>query len=307
MRKIAFMFPGQGAQYAGMGMKFYNEYRQSAEVYEMASDILKMDIKKLCFEENELLNKTEYTQIAMFVTEVAILKAVQLNGYKAEVGIGLSLGEYAALYESGAIQLEDACNVVRQRGIYMENEVPAGQGAMSAVIGMDTLKIEMILEKYPDVQIANYNCPGQVVISGMAEDVEKAGNEIKECGAKRVIKLNVSGPFHSALLKNAGIKLGMLLKDIELNDIQVPYVANYNAKYITDKRDVKGLLEKQVYSPVKFHQSIDMLIDDGIDTFVEIGPGKTLSGFVKKISKNKNAETNIVSISEPNDMDNLRL
>lgn len=307
MSKTAFMFPGQGAQYAGMGSNFYNEYRESAEVYDIASETLKMDIKKLCFEENDMLDKTEYTQIAMFVTEVAILKALYSKGYRSQVNIGLSLGEYAALYASGAINLEDACRIVRQRGIYMENEVPAGKGAMSAVVGMEIESVEKILDKYPGVQIANYNCPGQIVISGITEDVDIAGAELKEAGAKRVIRLNVSGPFHSQLLVKAGEKLGVLLKDVELGNINVPYIANYNAEYITDTKDVKDLLEKQVYSPVRFQQSVELMIKDGVDTFVEIGPGKTLSGFVKKINKNIGAEINIMNISEPEDLNNLNL
>lgn len=307
MGKTAFMFPGQGAQYTGMGRNFYNEYRESAEVYDIASETLKMDIKKLCFEENDMLDKTEYTQIAMFVTEVAILKALYSKGYRSQVNIGLSLGEYAALYASGAINLEDACRIVRQRGIYMENEVPAGKGAMSAVVGMEIESVEKILDNYPGVQIANYNCPGQIVISGITEDVDIAGAELKEAGAKRVIRLNVSGPFHSQLLVKAGEKLGVLLKDVELGSINVPYIANYSADYITDTKDVKELLEKQVYSPVRFQQSVELMIKDGVDTFVEIGPGKTLSGFVKKINKNIGAEINIMNISEPEDLDNLNL
>lgn len=307
MGKTAFMFPGQGAQYTGMGRNFYNEYRESAEVYDIASETLKMDIKKLCFEENDMLDKTEYTQIAMFVTEVAMLKALYSKGYRSQVNIGLSLGEYSALYASGAINLEDACRIVRQRGIYMENEVPAGKGAMSAVVGMEIESVEKILDNYPGVQIANYNCPGQIVISGITEDVDIAGAELKEAGAKRVIRLNVSGPFHSQLLVKAGEKLGVLLKDVELGSINVPYIANYSADYITDTKDVKELLEKQVYSPVRFQQSVELMIKDGVDTFVEIGPGKTLSGFVKKINKNIGAEINIMNISEPEDLDNLNL
>lgn len=307
MGKTAFMFPGQGAQYTGMGRNFYNEYRESAEVYDIASETLKMDIKKLCFEENDMLDKTEYTQIAMFVTEVAILKALYSKGYRSQVNIGLSLGEYAALYASGAINLEDACRIVRQRGIYMENEVPAGKGAMSAVVGMEIESVEKILDNYPGAQIANYNCPGQIVISGITEDVDIAGAELKEAGAKRVIRLNVSGPFHSQLLVKAGEKLGLLLKDVKLGSINVPYIANYSADYITDTKDVKELLEKQVYSPVRFQQSVELMIKDGVDTFVEIGPGKTLSGFVKKINKNIGAEINIMNISEPEDLNNLNL
>jgi len=286
MGKIAFMFPGQGAQYVGMGKDFYDQITVSKDAIQTASKVVGLDLEKLCFEENDDLNITEYTQIAMLTVEVAMLYALEEKGIKSDVNIGLSLGEYGALVASGVLSYEDACKVVRQRGIYMEKEVPAGQGAMSAVLGIDGSVIEDCIANIEgNVQIANYNCPGQIVISGDLKAVTEAGKALTEAGARRVIPLNVSGPFHSQLLKGAGDKLGTILDEVTINEIKLPYVANYSAKYVTDKNDVKELLKKQVYSSVKFEQSIKMLIEDGVDTFIEIGPGKTLSGFVKKISK----------------------
>jgi len=286
MGKIAFMFPGQGAQYVGMGKDFYDQITVSKNAFITASKVVGLDLEKLCFEENEDLNITEYTQIAMLTVEVAMLYALQEKGIKSDINIGLSLGEYGALVASGVLSFEDACKVVRQRGIYMEKEVPAGQGAMSAVLGLDGNVIADCISNIDgNVQIANYNCPGQIVISGDLQAVADAGKALAEVGARRVIPLNVSGPFHSQLLKGAGDKLGTILDEVTINDIKLPYVANYTAQYVKDKNDVKELLKKQVYSSVKFEQSIKMLIEDGVDTFIEIGPGKTLSGFVKKISK----------------------
>ena len=286
MGKIAFMFPGQGAQYVGMGKDFYDQITVSKDAIQTASKVVGLDLEKLCFEENADLNITEYTQIAMLTVEVAMLYALEEKGIKSDVNIGLSLGEYGALVASGVLSYEDACKVVRRRGIYMEKEVPAGQGAMSAVLGIDGSVIEDCIANIEgNVQIANYNCPGQIVISGDLKAVTEAGKALTEAGARRVIPLNVSGPFHSQLLKGAGDKLGTILDEVTINEIKLPYVANYSAKYVTDKNDVKELLKKQVYSSVKFEQSIKMLIEDGVDTFIEIGPGKTLSGFVKKISK----------------------
>ena len=286
MGKIAFMFPGQGAQYVGMGKDFYDQITVSKDAIQTASKVVGLDLEKLCFEENDDLNITEYTQIAMLTVEVAMLYALEEKGIKSDVNIGLSLGEYGALVASGVLSYEDACKVVRQRGIYMEKEVPAGQGAMSAVLGIDGSVIEDCIANIEgNVQIANYNCPGQIVISGDLKAVTEAGKALTEAGARRVIPLNVSGPFHSQLLKGAGDKLGTILVEVTINEIKLPYVANYSAKYVTDKNDVKELLKKQVYSSVKFEQSIKMLIEDGVDTFIEIGPGKTLSGFVKKIAR----------------------
>lgn len=304
MGKTVFMFPGQGAQYVGMGKDFFDQVEISKNTFETASQVVGLDLKKLCFEENNEINITEFTQIAMLTTEVAMLYALKEKGFQSDINIGLSLGEYGALVASGVLSFEDACKVVRQRGILMEKEVPAGQGAMSAVLGLDSTIIEECLSKINgSVQIANYNCPGQIVISGEKQAVADAGIALSEAGAKRVISLNVSGPFHSQLLKGAGDKLSTVLDEVSIQEIAVPYVANCTAQYVTDKSDVKDLLTKQVSSSVRFEQSIRLLIEDGADTFVEIGPGKTLTGFVKKISR----DVKVFNVEKVEDMDHLEI
>jgi [acyl-carrier-protein] S-malonyltransferase len=285
MSKIAFVFPGQGAQYTGMGKDFYEAFPVCREVFELASEVTGLDIAKLCFEENEKLNQTEYTQICMLTVEAAILKAVEEQGITSSVNAGLSLGEYGALVASKVMGLRDACKVVRSRGILMQNAVPTG-GAMAAVLAMEAPVIEEICGKTEGiVSIANYNCPGQIVITGEESAVDAACAALKEAGAKRTVKLNVSGPFHSMMLKEAGEKLGEVLADVELRDFTVPYITNVTADYVTGPEQVKDLLCRQVASSVRWQQSVERMIADGVDTFIEMGPGKTLSGFMRKIDR----------------------
>ena len=285
MSKIAFVFPGQGAQYTGMAKDFYEKFPVSREVFEKASKVSGLDIKTLCFEENENLNITEYTQIAMLTAEIAILRAVEEAGIHSQVNAGLSLGEYGALAASGVMREEDAFAIVRKRGILMQEAYPTG-GAMSAILGTDAELIEKICEETPGiVSIANYNCPGQIVITGEEKAVLTAGEALKAAGARRVIPLKVSGPFHCELLKEAGKKLGEELEKIEIQTFAIPYVTNVTAQYVTESDQVKNLLVKQVSSSVRWQQCVEQMINDGVDTFIEIGPGKTLTGFLKKINR----------------------
>lgn len=286
MSKIAFIFPGQGAQKCGMGKDFYEQSETAKEVYDTASRLLDIDMKALCFEENDKLDIAEYTQAALVTTCIAMAKVAEEKGLKADVAAGLSLGEYCAIWEAGGISYEDAITTVRKRGILMQEAVPAGEGAMAAVMGMTGEEIENVIEGMDGVSIANYNCPGQIVITGETKAVQAASEKLKESGAKRVIPLNVSGPFHSAMLAEAGEKLAEVLADVKLNLLEIPYVTNVTADYVEDIKDTKQLLAVQVASSVRWQQSMERLIADGVDTFVEIGPGRTLAGFMRKIDKN---------------------
>ena len=285
MGKTAFIFPGQGAQVCGMGQDFYENTETAKQVFDRASELLGFSVPELCFEKNDRLDLTEYTQAAMVTTSIAMLRVMEERGFRADVAAGLSLGEYCALTAAGIMSADDAVRTVRRRGILMQEAVPAGVGKMSAVLGITADEIDAVVDPIDGVQVANYNCPGQIVISGLAGAVEEASVKLKEAGARRILPLNVSGPFHSALLREAGEKLGEFLQDITLSAPHIPYVANVTAEYVTDQEAVKGLLERQVYSSVKWQQSVERMLADGVDRFVEIGPGKTLSGFVKKISR----------------------
>ncbi len=300
MSRIAFIFPGQGAQTAGMGKDFYEQTETAKGVFDEATRLLGFSMPELCFEPNDRLDITEYTQAAMVTTSIAMMKVfMERTGIRPDVAAGLSLGEYCALAAAGVMSEADAITTVRQRGILMQEAVPAGVGAMAAVLAMDAAAIETVIAPIEGVQIANYNCPGQIVISGLKEAVETAGEKLKEAGAKRVIPLNVSGPFHSRMLTEAGRKLGEVLEKTEVHTPRIPYVANVTAQYVTDAAQVKPLLEQQVYSSVRWQQSVETMLADGVDTFIEIGPGKTLSGFVKKISR----DVKVLNIEKMEDLE----
>nr|WP_295277320.1 ACP S-malonyltransferase [uncultured Blautia sp.] len=283
MSKIAFLFPGQGAQKAGMGMDFYEKFPTAREIFDQASQWLSMDMKELCFEKNDRLDLTEYTQAALVTTCLAMEKVVEEYGLTPDVTAGLSLGEYCAIAVSGGMSVKNAITTVRKRGILMEQAVPAGEGAMAAVIGLEADKIEEAIAG-TNAEIANYNCPGQIVITGPKLAVEQAAVKLKEAGARRVLPLAVSGPFHSSLLQNAGKELEQELSKVEFSSLKIPYVTNVTAQYVTDSSKTKDLLAKQISSSVRWQQSVEKMLEEDVDTFVEIGPGKTLTGFMKKIA-----------------------
>lgn len=301
MSKIAFIYPGQGAQVCGMGQDFYEQTEIGKQVFDLATEILGFSVPELCFTKNDRLDITEYTQAAMVTTSIAMTKVLEEKGVKPDVAAGLSLGEYCALYAAGAMTEKDAIATVRQRGILMQEAVPVGQGAMAAILAMDASAIEEVISGIDGVQIANYNCPGQIVISGKKEAVETACEKLKEAGAKRAIMLNVSGPFHSRMLTGAGEKLGEVLEQVEIHPLSIPYVANVTAEYVPDAADVKPLLMKQVSSSVRWEQSVRAMLADGVDTFIEIGPGKTLAGFMKKIDRT----VKVLNIEKLEDVDKV--
>ena len=285
MAKIAFIYPGQGAQKPGMGKDFYENSELAKAVYDKASELLQIDMKALCFEENEKLDLTEYTQAALVTTCLAMTKVVEERGLKPDVTAGLSLGEYCAISFAGGMKEEDAISLVRKRGILMQNTVPAGEGAMAAILGLDASVIEEGIKDLEGVTVANYNCPGQIVITGETKAVEKAAEILKEAGAKRAVLLNVSGPFHSPMLKQAGEELAKEMEKVEMEPLQIPYVTNVTAEYVTDIRETKKLLAEQVAASVRWQESVERMIAEGVDTFLEIGPGKTLAGFLRKIDR----------------------
>lgn len=305
MSKIAFIFPGQGAQKTGMGKDFYEQSQRAAEIYDAASKRLKeemeIDIRTLCFDENDKLDQTAYTQAALVTTCLAMARTLEEKGVRADVTAGLSLGEYCAIAVAGGMSDLDAVWAVRKRGVLMEEAVPTGVGAMAAVLGLSAEQIEKVTEEIKGVTVANYNCPGQVVITGETDSVDAAKEKLLECGAKRVLPLNVSGPFHSPMLKEAGEKLSEVLDQIHFHELELPYVTNVTAEPITDICKTKELLKEQVAASVRWQQSMDRMIEDGVDTFIEIGPGKTLAGFLKKI----NRTVTVMNISCIEDVDKV--
>ena len=285
MSKIAFIFPGQGAQACGMGKDFYEQTETGKRIFDKATELMGFSMPELCFEENDRLDITEYTQAAMVTASIAMMRVLEENGIRPDVAAGLSLGEYCALAAAGVMSDEDAIRTVRQRGIFMQEAVPVGQGAMAAILALDAAAIEEVTGAMEGVWIANYNCPGQIVISGEKAAVEEACEKLKAAGAKRTVMLNVRGPFHSGMLAAAGEKLGQVLSQVEIHEPQIPYVANVTAQYVKNAGEVKELLTRQVSSSVRWQQSVEAMIADGVNTFIEIGPGKTLAGFMRKISR----------------------
>lgn len=287
MTKTAFLFAGQGAQYLGMGRNLYDHYPIVKETIDQASQILGYDLRHLIDREEEKLNQTRYTQPAILATSVAICRLLQEKGYQPDMVAGLSLGEYSALVASGALDFEDAVALVAKRGAYMEEAAPAGSGKMVAVLNTPVEVIEEACQKASELGVvtpANYNTPAQIVIGGEVVAVDRAVELLQEAGAKRLIPLKVSGPFHTALLESTSQKLAETLAQVSFSDFTCPLVGNTEAA-VMQKEDIAQLLTRQVKEPVRFYESIAVMQEAGVTNFIEIGPGKVLSGFVKKIDK----------------------
>ncbi|WP_152392424.1 ACP S-malonyltransferase [Paenibacillus guangzhouensis] len=290
MSKIAFVFPGQGAQAVGMGKDAYDSIEAARNVYDRADEVLGFSLSELIFEGPDTeLKKTVNTQPALLTTSVAYYEALKSKGITPDFVAGHSLGEYSALVVAGVLSFDDAVAIVRARGQYMEEAVPNGQGAMAAVLGLERDALAALCASVSAeagvVELANVNCPGQIVVSGSKEGVDGIVARGKEAGAKRVLPLEVSGPFHSSLMKPAAAKLGATLASVAMKDASVPVIANVTAQSVTEAEEIRKLLVEQVYSPVLWEDSVRYLIDQGVDTFIEIGSGSVLAGLIKKIDK----------------------
>lgn len=303
--KIGFLFPGQGAQSIGMGKDLYENYQEVRDIYENVHKITGVDIKKITFDGTEQeLSKTQNTQIAVLTNSLAILKLLEKKGINAEISAGLSLGEYTALIYSKCISFEDGVKLVKKRGEYMQNLLPEGDWAMAAILGLEDEKVEEVCKKVVDgfVVPVNYNTQGQVVISGEKTAVEQAEIIAKEMGAKKVRILKTSGPFHTKKLIEASNALRKDLEKININKFKTKVVKNINGDIYKDEENIKAILAEHMISPVKFSKCLETMLKMGIDTFVEIGPGKTLSGFVKRIKTEK--EIKIYNICDVKSLEN---
>ncbi|MEM5010731.1 ACP S-malonyltransferase [Niallia taxi] len=291
MSKIAFVFPGQGSQTVGMGKDLAANFEPAKEIFQKADERLGFSLSSVIFEgPKEELTLTKNTQPALLSASTALLEHFKQHGIKADFVAGHSLGEYSALVAANVLSFEDAVYAVRKRGEYMQEAVPEGQGAMAAVLGLERSKLTEVTNAVSNegnsVQLANLNCPGQIVISGTVKGVELASEQAKAAGAKRAITLEVSGPFHSELMKPAADKFSAVLDELSMNDAEIPVIANVTATPVSDSSDIKNKLIEQLYSSVLWEDSVQKMIELGVDTFIEIGPGKVLAGLVKKIDRN---------------------
>ena len=290
-KKIAFLFPGQGAQYINMGQSLYENINECKEIFDKGEEILEMPIKDIIFDgSEETLKSTKYNQPAILLTSLACQKALELEGIEADYVAGLSLGEYSGLVYSGIVSFEDGVKLVKSRATIMDEGIEEGVGSMAAVMKLNKEKVNTLLEeasKFGVVEAANYNCPGQVVITGEVDAIRESVSIAKDLGGL-CIPLKVSGPFHSSLYEEASFKYYESIKDVEINEPKKVIYSNVLGKPYSKQDDIRDLLRKQIMSPVLFEDSINHMLDQGIDTFIELGPGKTLSGFVKKIDKKAN-------------------
>lgn len=303
--KLGFVFPGQGAQTVGMGKDLYENFEEVRKIYEKAKEVTGIDVANLTFESTEEeLSQTKNTQIAILTMSLGILEVLKKNKIEADFLAGLSLGEYAALIYSNIISLEDGLRIIQKRGEYMQSLVPKGNWAMAAVIGLPDEEVERICKeeiKNGFIVPANYNCPGQVAVSGDKVAITELLEKGKELGARKVVELKTSGPFHTEKLKDASDKLREELDKIEINkDFTKKVFKNLDAKEYTKEDDIKNILAKHVMSPVRFSKSVENMINQGVDTFIEIGPGKVLSGFIRKINK----EVKVLNIQDKESLEN---
>lgn len=288
--KTVFMFSGQGAQYAGMGKDLYDHYPVAKEIFDRADAVLGYSIKDICFQDEAKLGETEFAQPAILTMSIAAMKVLEEQGVRADMTAGLSLGEYSAYVASGAMDFEEAVALVQKRGKFMAEAVPSGEGAMYAIIGLDTALVEEACSE-ATAEIggiavpANYNAPGQIVIAGKAEAAARAAELAKEKGAKMAVKLKVSGPFHTELLQPAADKLGPELQKMHISPMKIPVYTNVNAEVVSSEQDIIPILTKQICCPVRWETIVRNMAEAGADAFIELGPGKTLNGFVKRIIK----------------------
>ncbi len=291
--KTVFMFSGQGAQYAGMGKELYKNYSAAKDIFDRADEVLGYSIKDICFSDEEKLGETEFAQPAILTMSIAAMRVLKEQGVRAEMTAGLSLGEYSAYVASGAMNFEEAVALVQKRGKFMAEAVPSGEGAMYAIIGLDTEAVEAACKEAMEAGLglavpANYNAPGQIVIAGASGAVAEAAKIAKGKGAKMAVKLKVSGPFHTEMLKPAAEKLGPELEKMHIKPMDIPVYTNVDAHVVESEKDIIPILTKQICCPVRFSNIIENMHERGADTFIELGPGKALCGFVKRTVKGVN-------------------